>query len=521
MFQGGRKLWRNTACLVLSLALLTACAVQGDGAQSGSRATGQPVADASHTAGGSQPAAGAPKEGEKNGLSAVSMMIPSNQQALGELLSRLAKEQNCQLTLRVGANEPRYTLELAEALAGQDAPQLYWLAGEFSGQVLAAAGAAPLDVSATGNVALDTLARMVPTEMRVLGSEGVYGLPVGVFAEGTLVNLEMLAALLGCEDPATLGRDLIDCSYKEWKTMQQAVAAYLQKPSRYQFRLGGGVYTMPNYRPAEAENLRGLWALPTVGEAGYGKNGLSAVYSAAYADPADYLSSDPADLNLFLEEPLQALLAEIEFETLHMTNEAGALARGENFNLAGEVTAEQAKKLFAEGRALLWKGDSRQALALEDEQPALLGKLFMVPTKLPFENQEVALQNNLYSVGVDGYLCLPGPGAASPEAAALLLQLYTAPAWRSQLEDQLGLLPYTSLFPQRSLLAGLEEAVGLGEYYQQPLPQQSLAVTQQKLGEWLNLNLMGKESWEEQDKADFLVAIQGMLGEIATQVEGE
>ncbi len=455
------------------------------------------------------------------GKPVVKMMIPSSQQALGDLLSQLAKEQNMDLQLLVGANEPRYTLELAEALAGEEPPELYWLAGEFSARVLAQAEQTPRKLSEEKDVALATLAQITPAEMRILGSEAVYGLPLGVYAEGTIVNIETLAALLGSQDLATLQRDLIDCSYKEWKTMQQAVAKYLEKPSRYQFRLGSGVYTMPNYRPPEAEKLRGLWALATVGNAAYTQNGLSAVFSAAYADPADYLDSDPDETSLFLEEPLQALVDEMEFETLHMASEGGALARGDNFALAGEVTSEVAKKLFAEGTALFWKGDTRQALMLETEQPQLQDALFLIPTKMPFENQEVALLNNLYSVGVEGYLCLPGKTTPSDAAKGLLLQLYTAPAWRSAMEEQLHILPYTSLFPSRSLLAGLEEIVGLGEYYLHPLEQRRLSTAQQRAGEWLNLNLMAKAEWSEEDKANLLTAMQAMLGELNLQAEEE
>ncbi len=463
---------------------------------------------------------GAPQEDVS--AQVVSVMLPSSHQNVGQVLQNVANSQNIQLEIRLADNEPRYTAELVQAMEGEDRPDLYWLPGEFAVYALDASEYYPynLAVPASG-LLLESLASMVPQAFRLFNEEKVYALPVGAYAQGTLVNLPMLAALLGAEDLIALQRDLILCSYEEWQVMQQAIADYLVTPGRYQFSLGGNLYTMPSYRPSEAESLRGLWALATVGNTSYAENGLAAAFSAAYASPAAYLYSDPEMLNEFMQQPLQALYDEIEFETQHMVGHDGALSRGENFSLAREVTAEEAQELFENGSALLWKTDSSVALQIESENTSLAGNMFLIPTKLPFSDENVAGLNQLYSLGIDGYLAVAGGEEAGGAAGQLLVQMFTDEASMQAIQNELWLLPYTEYYPQSPLLRALDESIGIGEYYLMPLAQSSLDTTQQRLGDWIHLNLMSKSEWTEEDEANFFVAAQGMWGEIIPQTELE
>ena len=515
---GNHKMMKRTkmikllVCLLALLCMATACvpAAQSQQNAENNSTSVKPTV--------SQPSSAATSEQPEKPV--VKMMLPSSHQALGSLLGRLAEDQGIDLQVLLGANEPRYTLELAEALGGQEPPDLYWMAGEFSARVLETAGVSPYDLKGkVSPMALSALAGMSPEELRLISTDKVYGLPVGLYVQGSLVNLPVLAALLNCKDLQALQRDLVSCSYEEWRVMQQAIADYLEKPGRYQFPLGGGLYTMPSYRPAQAENLRGVWAISTVGTQSYAQNGLSAVFASGYVDPADYLASDPAQTNVILQSPLEALYQAIEWETRFMVNENGAIERGNTLPGEKEITADEAKDLFGKGRALFWKGDSRQALQLEQEYPILSDNLFIIPTKLPFADENVSLLNNLYGAGVDGYLCLSGEQAAGGAAGELLLLLFTSTEGIAAVENQLLLLPYTSVYPQHYLLAQLEQSIGVGDYYLLPLPQDRLNATQGKMADWINLSLMDKAEWEEVDKAAFLTAVQGMIGELNQQEE--
>lgn len=467
---------------------------------------------------------GTEEEGNTATKEVVKIMLPASQTTLGTVLTGLAKAQNVNLQVKMGANEPRYTLELAETLLGDDPPDLYWLPSEFAARVLNTADTPPYDLAKNGaSAALQALGRMVPEEMRLLDREQVLGLPLGIYAEGTLVNLPLVASLLNCSDLAALQEDLTFCSYEEWKILQTALSDYLVKPGKYQFKLAGNTYTTPGYRPENTKTLRGLWALPTVGEGVYAQNALGVVFASAFVDPADYLDSDPAMTTEFVQDGLKALYTNLEFETLHMVGANGeSLARGENWGENGEVTADQAKELFAQGKALFWKGSSQTGMQIEKEQIKLMGNIALIPTKLPFTNQEVATLNSLQATGLAGYLCLRDEKAADSAAGDMLERLYTDPVYIRALEEELQLLPYTDFYPSSPLLASLAEAVSLGDYYQLPLPQTQLIAVQKRMDDWMNINLMGKADWMEEDKAAFLTAVKGMIGAFveAGSVEG-
>ncbi len=452
----------------------------------------------------------------------VSVMLPNSHQALGQILQTIANSQNISLEIRLSSNEPRYTLELLEALESDDRPGLYWLPGEFTARALDSSSYYPYNLGASASGVLpQSIASMVPTDFRLLDDDKIYALPVGAYAQGTLVNLPLLAALLGTDDLISLQRDLILCNYEEWQVLQQAVADYLQTPGRYQFTLGGNLYTMPSYRPTQAETLRGIWALATVGDTSYAQNGLGTAFASVYADPADYLDSDPTLLNEFMQLPLETLYNEIEFATQHMVGHDGNLARGESFSLAREVTQEEAQQFFENGSALFWKSDSRQALQIEEENADLTQSLFLIPTKLPFEDNDVAGINQLYSLKIDGYLATVNAKETSGAAGQLLVQLFTEESSLQALQTDLYLLPYTEYYPQSHVLRSLEESVGIGEYYLMPIEPSSLYTTQQRIGDWINLYLMDSAEWTEEDKASFLTAIQSMWGEIVIEPETE
>ena len=447
----------------------------------------------------------------------VKIMLPNDHAAVGEVLLKVADAQNVELQVRTGQNEPQYTAELAEALAGEEPPDLYWLPGEGAARALEAAGYPPFDLSSDGG-ALGAAARMVPEMSRILDFDKTYGLPLGSYAQGTLVNLPVLASLLGTEDLATLQRDLAQSSFTEWRAMVLALEEYLETPSRYQFTLAGHTYTMPRYRPEESSSLRGIFAMPTADGSAYAQNSLSTLYAAGFMDPADFLDTDPAVVGQIIQQPLDALYGAIEFETQHLTAEEGPLARGDEGMQQAQLTAKKAKQLFEQGIALFWKGDSRDGLKMEQDNPGMYGNLFLIPTKLPFETAGIEIINTLYGIGTDGYLCLASEEVASGAAGRLLVQLYTDPAFQAEVENSLYLLPYTDLYPGVPLLAKLEEAMGLGEIYILPLDQSELATVQAQIGEFVRENLMEKAEWTEEDKANFLTVAQGLLGAAGTSM---
>lgn len=503
--------------VVLILSFLASCTLDLAGSSSSSAPAGSVAA----------PAASSQAEAEEvTEPESLRVLLPTGQTVLEDWLKKYASAQNINLTVESGGKGAQYTQTLLEQLAEETPPDLYFLEGERAARQLLAGGFLPADLQdSSSEPALAALAAMTPPATRLLDGQKVYGMPLGTYAEGTLVNLPMLASLLNTDDLAGLVRNLRDCSYNEWKVLLEAIEAFLEQPKKYGVKLNSQSYTLPRYRPDQASALRGIYANSTTNAAALLVNNLSTAYAAAFLDPADLLDTDVADVPALMEGALDALYDQLEFESQHFATEDGPLARGEAFATAPRISDSDARTMFAEGQALLWKADTREALRLEEEFPALSGKLALIPNKLPIQQEDIAQINTLYGISCGGYLCINPTTAARQPAGRLLVECFTQEEGRTVLEEELFLLPHSDLYPQNTLLAQLDDSFGLGFVYVLPLTRTDLDVPQTRMGEWVYMYLMGKAEWTDEDRASFQVAGQSVvtsypgLGAVATEEE--
>ncbi len=475
----------------------------------------------------------------------LSVILPEEKALLGEALAAMAAEDGNGLLLQLAAQGSGYAGAIKEAMGGESPPDIFWLEGEADAATHFSAG----DFYDFGGEAADPamrgLAGMAPTPLRAPGGDGtdVAGLPLGYYSEGYLCNLELLAALLSAQSQAALLEDLRACTWNQWEGLVRMIEEYLARPGRIQLRLGSTLYTMAGYRPGIAQRLRGVFAVPTIDAEALVGNALDAAYAAAFESPAAYAAADVDTRSALMRPALSAMQGLLELETLHMTQAAGPLRRGEDFAEQESLTARQARELFTGGTALFMRGDSRTALGFEAENPALAGNLAVIPVKLPppdyqllagtgaeggdsaaeAENEEspqsatdakvagaIAENNKRLAVEADGYLCM---SAATPSAKAgqsLLLRLYATGMGQREIESGQHLYAFSVPNPRAALMR--QVAAGLGEGKPPVVPGGTLQRARNTIGGYVQQSLMQEYVWETAQKNGFLTTASAALG---------
>lgn len=480
------------------------------------------------------------------------VFLPAGQTALATALQRLAAADGNTLNVQTTVTGSLYPSTLEAALLGDEAPDLFWLETDEEATQLQTYTANLLQEGQGPLV--QALAALVPGAARLVQEEAVYGLPVGWFAQGYLVNIELLAALLGTQNQGQLLRDLQACSYAEWEQMMRTIENYLARPAAMQVQLAGAAYTMPVVRPAAAQPLRGIFATPTGNAAALCGNALDALYALCLAEYPALAQADSQQKAAWLHPALTSLLGLLELETTHMTQKNGTLRRGEGYSEQPTISTQEAAALFAEGTALFYRADSREGHTLEAEYPALEGRLALVPIKLPAptqppeedappwagtddapqtdddsgENDEeeqptapevdpdtdpdtilqrleaaVAQSNRRLWYASDGYLCLNANAQQMYVAQSLLLRLYTTQEGQAALADEVALQPFSQAYPAALLMQCVLQPATAG---QAPLPfgQGANTAAQTQIGTHLQQQMMDTYTWSEEQRIEFL-----------------
>lgn len=450
----------------------------------------------------------------QTGQSAVRVALPPSQQVLGELIQTVAAEQGIAVELDILTGEGGYLGALMSGYA-ESPRDIYWVSGEADAQDLFNNGIKPANMRNTeAGLPIYTLSRLTPIETRILDPRHVYGLPVGLTAEGTLVNIEQIASLLGSKDLAAVQRDLVFCTYEEWTALCDAIAAYLERPSNTDVTLSGRRYTMPRYRPENAMLQRGLYAVATGQPASLLENTLTAAFATAYQDPATLVYTTPEEIAAVMEQPLHAVFGRLEQDTRIMTQDETALARGEGYAEIAKISGEAAEKLFTNGTALFIKGNTQTGIRLEAQNPQLEGNLVLIPNKLPLENENVAVINEMFGLSASGHLCVWEQSANKSAAYDLLVALFTTDTGKKGIEQELNFACFSDPYPRDGLQRQVMDALTFGNVYPLPATADSLSAVMTLIGEWTNNELMSLEEWGEEQENSFVSMAQGAISSL-------
>lgn len=544
----------------LTSALLAACLLAGLCAGcSGKNSANTPeiISQSQPPASESQPQ---PNAAEPQDAGALTVMLPGDKAELGEGLVELAAQDGNFLLVRTAAAGEQYTRAVESALQSAEPPDILWLEGEGALLQLGAEngdGLFDLTSESAGPV-MGGLTAMVPEADAVPGGGKLAALPTGYYAEGYLVNIELLAQLLSAQNTDSLLDDLYACNFEQWQTLIRSIESYLARPGRIELRLAQKRYTMPNYRPSGAQPLRGVFAAPTADADALIGNALDIIMGLCYESPAEMAAASEAERAALLKPVLAAMMGMLELETIHMTQSSGPLRRGEAYAEQEHPTAQEAEEMFANGTALFMRGNSRTGLKIEQENPQLAGKLAIIPIKLPSPSyiQEVdreqegtgeadvsrteegdssadadasntteAEENSQPQEAVsipgelaesviensnlglwyasDGLLCINGDSRAKNAAMSLLLRLYTTEEGQYLLENGQQLYPFSQPYPESRLAGQVAAELGAGGWKLVAAPT-TLEQPRAVMGEYLQRVLLEQYIWDESLQQQFM-----------------
>ncbi len=436
---------------------------------------------------------------------AVKVHLPTSQKQLGEVLEEVAAQQGLGLEMRYTQSED--ALQNLTELLQNEPPDIFWLGDESEAQHLAAHELLPRNIAADENSVVRAAADLVPPSTRLLDSHAVYGLPVGFYGEGYLVNRPLIAELLGAQSETALTHDLQKATLEQWDHLGAAVESYLEKPRKIAVKLGEGSYTMPAYPSENTRALKGVFAIPTAEAAGFFENTLSATYGAGFGSALDWYGATAEQKAQQLQTCLPAALDVFEVESKYMTHTDGAFERGENYAKTAPISGDEAQQLFVEGKALFLKGNSQTGLALEQANPHLKGALALVPAKVPINaagaDEKVQPIYQSYGMAAAGYLCISSDAVNGYGAQDLLLRLFTSQHGTALIQEKLHLLPFAVRYPTDSLNKQLAGALTGGDVYAIPIGKAALLRQQQSLGEWAENMLMKSETWSDEERSGF------------------
>ncbi len=478
--------------------------------------------------------------------------LPSGEAALAELLMAIAAQDGYNLHVQTAAAGSGYAQALNEALSGSTPPDIYWLEDEVAAKEVFSEALPVEMLSGQAGEMLQSLAAMVPASMRLGEAGAVYSLPVGYYAEGVLVNIELLAAIFGITGQTALLRDLMACSWEEWAMLVRSVEQYLAQPGRIQVTLGDGVYITEAIRPDEAQALRGVYAQPTGDITAFCGNSLQAMLSACSATQAEYIALDEQELAERLQPAVEALWGLLELETMHMTLENGPFRRGEGYEELPAVSTADVEELFVGGNALFMRTSSIQAAQIEAENPQLAGKLAILPIKLPQVelqqaedsgktvesgtessgelasalspqaiatqevyqqvNEAIAQNNSRLLVASSGYLCIAEHAAENSGVASLLLRLYTSSDGQRGLAEQVGVVPFSEIYPATGLQQQVAAAAASGDASAMVTAPSSLELATQSVGGHVLQNYMESFEWTPEQQSSFTTTVYAAFG---------
>lgn len=448
-------------------------------------------------------------------ISKINITLPSDMKDFGEALKEIAADQNIQLNIKTVNRGKSYAGKLIELTKGKNTPDIFWVQGESDARQVKDGGVKFYNyLSKKSGPAIRQLTNTIPAVTYILNPEKVYGLPLGLYAQGYLVNLDLLAALIGTDDTVRLARDLTACSYTEWEALCTGIAEYLQGSKKTVLTLDGHRYIMPKSRAKSTRGLRGLFSIPTAETGSLAQNTLSMAYAAAFENEAALLNTSTDQLSSVMDSSLKAAYGLLELETKYLTDSKGTLVRGENYVKHLVVTAEEAKNAFVKGEALLYKGTTQTGLAFEGEYPALSGKLAIIPSKLPIASESVAQINSMHGIAANGYLCVNKSSKVRSDALNLLLELFASQDGIKTVEQCLDVACFSDVSPENPINRQVIEAVRLGKAYQMPTAAIDLSAAQNTLGQWISTELMPVAEWGEEQETAFVNNAKGSIAAI-------
>lgn len=238
------------------------------------------------------------------------------------------------------------------------------------------------DLSHAGDGVFAGLVAGIPLPLR-LGVEGSYGIPSELGAYGYMVDRRMISALFGAGNEDAALAAIKTASYEEWAALIQVIDRWMKYAFPYRVFLSGRLFLLTSVKPAQAENLNGVFALG--GGTAEQDGGVKQVYGNHLANAAlnAAAASNNETIKLSSRHALIDFARALDMETSFPAGADGQVQRV-SFPAGG---FDQALQIFFRGKAVFLGADSRIYKQLAATDASITASfLEFLPVKIPFRN---------------------------------------------------------------------------------------------------------------------------------------
>lgn len=369
------------------------------------------------------------------------------------------------------------------------------------------------DAAAYADLAQDTLLSVLVQAAGGLAAPAADGscraLPLGFGGYGYLADEALLRALLGDGFSAAA---LQQASWQEWEGLVQALGVWIQDPAEQPVTLAGQTFTLPAEKPAPAQGLTGVFAVPDAEPDAFSGSVLSPALCCAGLDGPAALQGDPDALT----GPLNSLWILFRLETGWMAGPDGPRRRGAQ---AEPASLADAAALLASGRAVFCRAGTGALDALCD--PDFAARLILIPLKFSFDETDLA-PGAAYSldqlirwpvVRAPAWLAIPAGAqpAQRAQAESFLLWLGASPEGAAALGEATGLLGFAGGAPDSPAQRAAAEALAARAFLPDPIGAFS-AAQQAAASSALADTWLPQASWNPAQRPGYVQAMRQALG---------
>jgi hypothetical protein len=300
-----------------------------------------------------------------------------------------------------------------------------------------------------------------------------------------------------------------------------------------QVTLAADNYITTTPRPKLAQNLRGIFAFADDDDEKIADGIFTQAMNSQFIGENLAIEANTNIIADNIYRLIGSMLSELEFETKHMTRPEGALSRGadyaQNWN---KISYDEAMELFVNGTALVIRANSQTALEIETLYPNLLGKIAMVPIKLPLlpitkqiingeeeptQNEEtimnnIAINNQNFRTIVTGALYIPKNAQNETLVTTFLLKLFCTDDGAEKLSG-LGIVPFAPYSVNNSIIHRQITAAANGQNgLELPVQPSEWLRAQNVIGGFIKEELMNKDEWLQAEVNDFFGIATAVVG---------
>lgn len=308
------------------------------------------------------------------------------------------------------------------------------------------------DLSQTGNGELKQLIDEIPDSARISGPDGeTFAIPITLEGYGYIVNTAMLGDLFGLDDAAPLVDDLRVCSYEDFRSLTDAVDAFIDGKTST-ITVNGNEYTTANQKTDLTGSLTGVFVEAGAETWTYANHMINIPLNTVYSNFSDAIYGD-ADRIEGAKSAIVKQMDVLEYNTSHAAGEDGPNERGSSFVDSTTGSYDYSLQLFADNKGLFYKQGSWIYPNLEKIEATNLETLDIIPIKMPFEQSDISVEGRTPETFNSTIPVMPSYWMINKQASDqqkelaedFIVWLYASDRGKQFLNDECGFIIYNDL----------------------------------------------------------------------------